>query len=129
MKLTVDAITKYKGGIVLIERKKFPLGWALPGGHVEEGETVEQAVIRELREETDLEVKTLKQFHVYSDPKRDPRDHVVSVVFVCKAYGTLKAGDDAKNSVIIKLEELEDWKEKLAFDHYNILKDYKQGLF
>ena len=128
MKLTVDAITEYKEGIVLIERKHPPSGWALPGGHVEEGETVEQAVIRELREETNLSATNLKQFRVYSDPKRDPRGHVVSVVFTCKGKGTIKAKDDAKNITIIKITDLKKWKNKLAFDHYKIIEEWMERL-
>jgi ADP-ribose pyrophosphatase YjhB (NUDIX family) len=100
----------------------------LPGGHVEEGETVEQAAVRELKEETNLSATDLKQFHVYSDPKRDPRGHTISVVFTCKAKGTLKAKDDAKNITTIKISDLKVWKNKLAFDHYKILRDYKKSI-
>ncbi len=124
IKLAVDLIVNYDGRIVLIERKKPPYGWALPGGKHEEGETVEDAAIRELNEETNLEAKTLKQFHVYSDPKRDPRWHAISVVFTCEGQGELKPQSDAKKITTITMEELPFWKEKLAFDHYRILKDY-----
>jgi len=126
IKLAVDMIVSYEQGIVLIERKNPPYGWALPGGKHEEGETLEQTAIRELKEETNLGVTELKQFHVYSDPKRDPRWHGISVVFICKAKGELKPQSDAKNITIINLKKLDDWKDKLAFDHYKILNDYKK---
>lgn len=124
IKLAVDLIVNYNGGIVLIERKNPPYGWALPGGKHEEGETIEQTAMRELMEETNLEAISLKQFHVYSDPKRDPRWHGISVAFTCTGYGELKPQSDAKKITTIKMEELDAWKDKLAFDHYTILKDY-----
>src|SRR3989338_4297041 len=95
--LTVDIIISYKKGIVLIERKNKPFGWALPGGFVDYGEPVEHAAVREVREETNLKLKNLKQFHVYSDPKRDSRHHTVTVVFTADGSGKLRAQDDAKN--------------------------------
>ena len=109
-------------GIILIERKNPPLGLAIPGGFVEIGETVEQAVIREMKEETSLNVEILRLLGVYSDPKRDPRFHTVSVTFLCKACGTPKAKSDAKEVRIFKIEEIPF--EKLVFDHAKILKDY-----
>jgi len=95
---------------------------ALPGGFVEVGETVESAVLREIKEETGLDAKINRLFGVYSDPKRDPRFHVVSVVFVCDAEGEPKAGDDAKRVRVYKLEDLP--LELLVFDHRSILLDY-----
>ncbi len=109
-------------GIVLIERKYPPIGLALPGGFVEVGETVERAVIREMKEETGLDVITLRQFHVYSDPERDPRRHVVSVVFECVARGEPKGSDDAKVARVYSYDEIPF--EELVFDHSQILKDY-----
>ncbi len=119
--LTVDCIIRYGNGIVLVERKYPPLGWALPGGFVEVGETVEQAVRREMREETGLVLENLKQFHVYSDPARDPRFHTVSVVFTADGAGELKGGDDAKMAKVFKLDKL---PKEIPFDHRLIIKDY-----
>ena len=109
-------------GIVLIERKYPPIGLALPGGFVEVGETVERAVIREMKEETGLDVIIMRQFHVYSNPERDPRRHVVSVVFECVARGEPKGSDDAKVARVYSYDEI-PFKE-LVFDHSQILKDY-----
>ncbi len=120
-KLTVDVIIKCGEGIILIERKNPPYGWAIPGGFVDYGETVEDAALREAKEETSLDVKNLKQFYVYSDPHRDPRGHTVSVVFTGEADGTPKAGGDAKNIGIFTKTILPD---NIAFDHKKILTDY-----
>lgn len=109
-------------GIVLIERGKAPWGKALPGGKVEYGETVETAVRREMMEEVNLDLSDLRQFHVYSDPKRDFRHHSVEVTHVAKAYASPNAGDDAAKAFVVKLEDI-PWNE-LAFDHAQILKDY-----
>lgn len=109
-------------GIALIERKNPPVGLALPGGFVEIGESVEEAAVREMREEIGLEVRLRGLVGVYSDPKRDPRFHVVSVVFVGDAEGEPKAGSDAKEVRIFKLEEI-PW-ERLVFDHEKILRDF-----
>ena len=124
--LTTDGIIKIFApefkGIVLIKRKNPPLGYALPGGFVDLGEKVEDALIREMKEETNLDVKIEKLLGVYSDPKRDPRLHTASVVFVCRAEEFPKAGDDAKEAFVVRLEEI-PWDE-LVFDHAEILKDF-----
>lgn len=109
-------------GIVLIERGKAPFGIAIPGGKVEYGETVENAVRREMMEEVNLELDDLKQFHVYSDPARDSRHHSVEVAHVAKAYQSPIAGDDAAEAFIAKLDDI-PWQE-LVFDHAQVLKDY-----
>jgi 8-oxo-dGTP diphosphatase len=109
-------------GIVLIERKNPPLGLAIPGGFVEVGERVEDALIREMKEETSLDVEIIRLLGVYSDPNRDPRFHTVSITFLCKAYGIPKAQSDAKEVKVFKLEEIPF--EKLVFDHKKILMDY-----
>lgn len=125
--LTTTAIIEvYKGsqfqGIILIERGKAPFGKALPGGKVEYGETVEQAVRREMLEEVGVELLDLKQFHVYSDPKRDFRHHSIEVTHVAKSNQQPQAGDDAAKAWIIPLDQI-PWEE-MAFDHAQILKDY-----
>lgn len=109
-------------GIVLIERGKAPFGKAIPGGKVEYGETVENAVRREMMEEVNLELNDLRQFHVYSDPSRDFRHHSIEVAHIAKAYQSPTAGDDAAKAFIVKLEDI-PWTE-LAFDHTLVLKDY-----
>lgn len=120
--LTVDIIIRYKGGIVLVNQAEEPLGWALPGGFVDFGETVEQAAIRETKEETNLDIQFLRQMHVYSEPKRDPRgSHSITVVFVAEGRGTLKAADDAAEADVFSLDKP---LPKLVFDHEKILKDY-----
>ncbi len=109
-------------GIVLIERKNEPKGLALPGGFVDVGERVEEALIREMQEETNLEVEISSLLGVYSDPKRDPRFHTASVVFVAKAQGQPKGGDDAKMAKVYALEEIP--MDQLVFDHRTILQEY-----
>ncbi len=127
-KLTVDLIIELGASrkLVLIRRKNPPYGWALPGGFVDEGETVEDAARREALEETSLHVELTRQFHVYSDPKRDPRGHAVSVVFVAKAEGAPRGADDAKEA---RLFSKEDLPRELAFDHGAILRDYLSGRY
>ncbi len=109
-------------GIVLIERKNSPFGIALPGGFVETGERVEDACRREMKEETSLDIEIEKLLGVYSDPKRDPRFHTVSIVYVSRAVGIPKAADDAKDARLYHLSEI-PWS-NLVFDHEQILKDY-----
>jgi 8-oxo-dGTP diphosphatase len=125
--LAVDGVVRlWEGerfkGIVLIERRYEPLGYALPGGFVEVGETVEKAVLREVKEETGLDAQIVKLLGVYSEPNRDPRFHVVSVVFVLDAFGEPKGGDDAKKAVVFPIEDLPF--DKIVFDHAKILKDF-----
>jgi 8-oxo-dGTP diphosphatase len=113
-------------GVVLIERKNPPHGWALPGGFVDYGETVETAAVREAKEETGLDVVLTGLLGVYSDPDRDPRMHTMSVVFTGHAARpeAAKAGDDAGNLRFFALDDLPD----LAFDHAKILDDFKATL-
>lgn len=123
---TVDIIIKYMDGIVLIKRKNPPEGWALPGGFVDYGETLENAAIREAKEETDLEVRLVRQFHSYSDPRRDSRQHTISTVFIAEASGNAEACDDAAELGIFKKDNLPDM---IAFDHREILNDYFAGRY
>lgn len=109
-------------GIVLIERGKAPFGKALPGGKIEYGETVENGIRREMREEVGLELENLEQFHVYSDPARDFRHHSVEITHTAKAFQLPIAGDDAAEAFIVRPEDI-PWNE-LAFDHAEILRDY-----
>ncbi|MCK4305809.1 MAG: NUDIX hydrolase [Candidatus Eisenbacteria sp.] len=120
--LTVDCIiTNDLRQVLLIKRRFPPPGWALPGGFVEHGETLEEAVTREILEETHLQLLEIRQFHAYSDPARDRRHHIVSVVFAGKATGEPRAGDDAGEARFFPLDQL---PEPLAFDHTEILRDY-----
>jgi ADP-ribose pyrophosphatase YjhB (NUDIX family) len=123
---TVDIIIEIqredgKEGIVLIKRKNPPHGWAIPGGFVDYGESLEEAAVREAKEETSLDVQLKKQLHTYSDPDRDPRQHTISTVFVASAQGRPKAEDDAQEIGIFTKEEINF---SLAFDHNKILTDY-----
>lgn len=119
--VTVDIIIETEKGIVLIERKNPPHGWALPGGFVDYGESPEAAAVREAREETSLEVTLLEQFYTYGDPGRDPRKHTVTTVYIGKASGVPRARDDARNIGIFTRTSLPD---DIAFDHGRILRDY-----
>jgi ADP-ribose pyrophosphatase YjhB (NUDIX family) len=119
--LTVDCIIEKDDKVLLINRENHPLGYALPGGYVDYGESVEQAVIREIKEETNLDIVKPKLFGVYSDPERDPRGHTVTIVFHVKTTETPIADDDAKDLGFFDLDNL---PEPIAFDHAKILKDY-----
>ncbi len=124
---TVDIIIEIESkGILLIKRKNPPYGWAIPGGFVDYGESLEEAAIREAKEETNLEVTLLRQFHTYSDPQRDPRHHSISTVYIAKAKGIPQAKDDALEIGIFTESNL---PEEIAFDHRSILKDYFSRVF
>jgi 8-oxo-dGTP diphosphatase len=119
---TVDTIIETPdGGIVLIERKNPPHGWALPGGFVDYGESVECAAIREAKEETCLDVQLIEQFYAYSDPSRDPRHHTISIVFIASTTGTPKGADDAKIARTFRETEIPN---PVVFDHARILQEY-----
>jgi O-acetyl-ADP-ribose deacetylase (regulator of RNase III)/ADP-ribose pyrophosphatase YjhB (NUDIX family) len=120
--VTVDAIIELAEGIVIIKRSNPPFGWALPGGFVDYGESLEDAVKREAKEETNLDLTEIKQFHTYSNPQRDPRFHTVGTVFIAKAKGKPKAGDDAAGLKVVKPADL--GKLDFAFDHKKIIQDY-----
>ncbi|MFI5395722.1 MAG: NUDIX domain-containing protein [Candidatus Binatia bacterium] len=117
----MDAIIEVPEGIVLIKRRYLPMGWALPGGFVEYGETVEAAALREAKEETGLDVSLTGLFNVYSDPLRDPRHHTIGIIFIGTATGVPVAGDDAAEAGIFTAQSL---PAPLAFDHGQILEDY-----
>ena len=122
---TVDLIIEMRDRphrpIVLIERLNEPYGWALPGGFVDYGESVETAAVREAKEETSLDVTLIEQFFVYSDPARDARKHTLSIVFIATAVGDPVAQDDAENLAVINPWEV---PQNLCFDHDQILQDY-----
>tara|TARA_B100000029_G_C17093946_1_gene785332 strand:+ start:99 stop:518 length:420 start_codon:yes stop_codon:yes gene_type:complete len=118
---TVDIIIEMKTGIVLIERANPPYGWALPGGYVDYGESLEEAAYREALEETGLKINLLGQFHTYSDPSRDARQHNISTVFIANAEGQLQPGSDARAANVFKA-----LPHPLVFDHSIILEDYFQ---
>ena len=119
---TVDIIIELADrGIILISRKNYPFGWALPGGFVDYGESIEAAAVREAKEETGLDIKLIGQFHTYSRPDRDPRHHSISTVYIAKASGAPRAADDAKEVGIFTKDAL---PEPIAFDHREILEDY-----
>lgn len=124
--LTVDIIIECKTpegrqGIILIHRRNNPVVWAIPGGFVDYGESAEEAACREAFEETALKIEELRQFHCYSEPSRDPRQHNVSIVFTARAYGTPEAGDDADDVGLFNKDSIPN---NLGFDHNLILEDY-----
>jgi len=124
-KPTVDVIIAVDDGVVLIRRKNTPLGWALPGGFVDEGERVEDAAIREALEETGLNVRLETLLYVYSDPTRDERQHTLSVVFTASAEGAPVGADDAAEARVFSLDALPT---PIVFDHTAILADYRRFL-
>ena len=122
-RLTTDVVARRASDpsqVLLVRRGRPPFGWALPGGFVEYGETVEHAAAREALEETGLPVRLLRQFHVYSDPGRDPRHHSVSVVFLAEADGEPRGSDDAAEAGWFRFDRL---PEEIAFDHRRIIED------
>ena len=121
---TVDIIIEKDDGVILVNRKNHPYGWAIPGGFVEYGESLEDAAAREAKEETGLDVKNLRQFHTYSKPGRDPRHHTVSTVFTATGEGSLQPGDDAREARVFTRRE---FPEKMAFDHRQVLDDFLSG--
>ena len=119
---TVDCIIELSGErIVLIRRANPPVGWALPGGFVDEGEPLHAAAVREAREETGLTVELIEQFFTYSDPKRDPRKHTLSTVYIGRAQGEPQGSDDAAEAKAFPVNAL---PQELCFDHGTILADY-----
>ena len=122
---TVDILILINGGVVLIRRKNPPLGWALPGGFMDEGETCEAAAIREAKEETGLDVCLKELLYVYSDPSRDPRKHTITIAFTATAVGTPVGMDDALEARIFQFNELPS---NIVFDHSKILSDYQYFL-
>lgn len=121
---TVDIIIEIDTKIVLIKRKNPPLGWAIPGGFVDYGESYEEAAAREAKEETGLNVQNLRQFHTYSQPDRDDRFHTASTVFIAQATGIPKGMDDAAEARLFKKNSLPE----LVFDHEIIVTDYFNSL-
>lgn len=122
--LAVDAIIVYEHKLVFIRRKNEPYRdmLALPGGFVEADETTEQAVLREVNEETGLDGEILKLVGVYSNPHRDPRGPVVSVCYLLRAAGACKASSDASEVILLALKDIP----KLAFDHNAMIRDVKK---
>ena len=119
--IIIELIDRPGRPIVLIERKNEPMGWAIPGGFVDYGESIETAAVREAEEEVSLKVKLIEQFYVYSAPDRDPRQHTLSIVFIAIAKGQPVAADDAKNLGIFNQYDLPS---NLCFDHDRVLEDY-----
>ncbi len=120
--VTADIIIRHSQGIVLIERKNEPRGWALPGGFVEVGESLEDTARREAKEETSLDIELIEQFHAYSKPGRDSRAHTVTVVFIAVAdTGIPKGKDDARQAKVFSETTMPD---HIAFDHRQIIADY-----
>lgn len=118
---TVDIIIEVEGGIVLVERRNRPHGWAIPGGFLDWGESAETCAVREAGEETGLAVRLETLFYVYSRPDRDPRHHTITTVFIASASGRPEAADDALNAGVFTSDDLPG---PLAFDHGQILEDY-----
>ncbi|MGO9614368.1 MAG: NUDIX domain-containing protein [Dissulfurispiraceae bacterium] len=123
---TVDIIIEFDKDIVLIKRKNPPIGWAMPGGFVNYGESLESAAKREAKEETGLNIMIIRQFHAYSAPERDPRFHTITTVFVAKGEGAAKAGDDAAEIGVYQRDNLPS---DIVFDHKDILDDYFNGRY
>ena len=124
--IIIEIMDKNEKKVVLIQRKNPPYGWAIPGGFVDYGETLEHAAVREALEETSLHVELVRQFHTYSDPSRDPRLHTVTTVFIAKAAGKPVGMDDAAEAEIFGRGEI---PVNMAFDHASILDDYFSGRY
>jgi 8-oxo-dGTP diphosphatase len=123
---TVDAVILLPGDrVVLVRRQNPPHGWALPGGFVDEGERLDEAAAREAEEETGLAVSLVEQFHAYSDPRRDPRRHTLSTVFIARADGVPAGGDDAAEARAFAWNAL---PAPIVFDHAEILADVRRYL-
>lgn len=120
---TVDIIIEIGNKIVLIERRHEPFGWGIPGGFVDYGEKLEDAARREAKEETSLDVTLKCLLGVYSSPRRDPRRHTISAVYIASAKGRPEAADDAKNLGLFALNAV---PAEMAFDHAEILADYRR---
>lgn len=118
---TVDIIIRIDDKIIVVERKYPPYGWALPGGFVDYGESVEDAAVREAKEETSLDLEELEQFKVFSDPARDPRGHAITTAFVARGTGRPKAADDAKNLALVDPRNID---KPMVFDHQKIIDEY-----
>lgn len=119
--IIIELENQPEGSIILIERHNPPLGWAIPGGFVDIGESIEQAAVREAREETSLEVRLIALLGLYSDPSRDPRGHTVTAVYIASGQGIPKAADDAKNVMVITPKSVPT---AVVFDHALVLMDY-----
>ena len=119
--IIIELINKPSRPIVLIERKNEPFGWAIPGGFVDYGESIESSAIREAKEEVSLDIELIEQFYVYSDPNRDPRQHTLAIVFIATAKDEPVAADDAKNIGVFNQWDL---PQNLCFDHDRIMQDY-----
>lgn len=119
--IIIELVDRPHRPIILIERKNPPFGWAIPGGFVDYGESIEIAAVREAQEEISLKVELIEQFYVYSDPNRDSRKHTISIVFLATATGEPQAADDAKNLGIFHHWDIPT---NLCFDHDKILRDY-----
>lgn len=120
--ILIELIDQANRPFVLIERAFPPYGWAVPGGFVDVGETLEHAAIRETKEETCLDISLTALLGIYSNPSRDPRNHTVTAVYIAEAAGMPQAADDAKNFGIFTFDNLPTM---LAFDHAQVLADYQ----
>ncbi len=123
--VSVDLLILLETELVLVYRRNEPVNWALPGGYVDYGEPLEVAARREAKEETNLELEELEQFHAYSNPDRDPRQHSITTVFLARGRGELVAGDDAAQARRFTLDEI---PHPLAFDHSRIVRDFADYL-
>ena len=128
MEICADAIATYQGNLVLVERPSEPKGLALVGGRLDPGESLEQCVVREFREETGLELSIDHQFATYSDPFRDPRGQKVSTVYVGAASGEYRDEPGKTHVVLMDPSDIDTYRERFVCDHYRILQDYRAAL-